>query len=53
MDKVPTFADLLSIAPIATMTCLVIAVGYWAGWRSRDDHIETLREWIKSLKNDK
>ena len=48
---IPTLAEFLEIAPIATTVVLIVAFGFYAGYKSRDDHVETLKSWIEYLKN--
>ena len=51
MPEIPAFTDLYKAAPIATITVLIVFVGWWARGRSSNKHIETLKEFIEHLKN--
>jgi len=44
MQDLPTFSELLQIAPYATLVLTVAAVGYAAAYWP-------LHQWIKSLRN--
>jgi len=50
-SPIPSFAELMEVAPTVTIVLMVVAVGYWAGFKSREDHIESLKSWIEYLKN--
>jgi hypothetical protein len=52
-SPIPTFAELMEVAPTVTIVILVVAIGYWAGFKSREDHIETLKQWVEYLNNKK
>jgi hypothetical protein len=49
MDDLPSISDFLVIAPLATLVVLVIGIGFYAGYKSQQGHIETLREFIDKL----
>ena len=51
MDNIPTTAEMLQIAPIATLVVMVVGLGYWVGYKSQKEYIETLKEWIGSINN--
>ncbi len=50
MLELPTIADLLVIAPISTLTILIVAAGWWVGSHSADKTIQALKEFIEYLK---
>ena len=49
MDGLPSVGELLVIAPIVTLTTLLIVIGFYGGRYASRDHIETLKAWIESL----
>ena len=49
MDFLPTLAEVFTIAPISTIVCLIVAGGYYAGFRSRQGHIESQQAFIDYL----
>jgi heme/copper-type cytochrome/quinol oxidase subunit 2 len=63
--KVPTLEEAYAIAPnvmqlteytrslLVTLVLIIIVFGFVAGYRSRNDHVETLKAWIDSLKGKK
>lgn len=44
---IPTLQELFQMAPIATIVLLIAGLGYWAGFRARQETIDVLREWLK------
>ena len=50
---VPTLEEAFAIAPLVTLTLVIIVLGFVAGYRSRNDHIETLKAWVESLRRKK
>jgi hypothetical protein len=51
--NVPTLEEAYAIAPLVTLVLIIIVLGFVAGYRSRNDHVETLKAWIDSLKGKK
>ena len=49
-DPLSTVLPLWKIAPMATIVVAVIGIGFYAGMKSRDETINTLKEWIESLR---
>lgn len=47
----PSFQELLEVAPIATIVVLIVGIGFWAGVKSQQPHIETLKEWLSDYRN--
>ncbi len=50
MLDLPTLSDLLVIAPISTLTLLVLYAGWYFGMHSSDKTIQALKEFIEYLK---
>ena len=50
-DLIPSFDQLLRAAPLTTLILSIAAIGYFAGWKSRDGHIGVLREWLDDFRN--
>ncbi len=50
-DLIPSFSELMRIAPVVTIIMTIAAIGYFAGWKSRDGHIGTLKEWLDDFRN--
>ncbi len=46
----PTFQELIVAAPIATIVMIVVGIAFWAGYRSREEHIKTLKEWLEDYR---
>ena len=46
---IPTFAEFLQIAPIATIVMLIAYAGYYLGKKSQEEHVQTLKDWIDDL----
>jgi len=45
----PSLQEAMVIAPLVTLTLVIVALGFIAGYRSRSEHIATLKEWISKL----
>jgi len=51
MENLPSFSEFLKAAPIATMTMVIVGVGWWARGISAQHHINSLKEFVEYLKN--
>jgi hypothetical protein len=40
----------MRVAPLTTIILGIAAVGFIAGWKSRQGHIETLKEWLNDFR---
>jgi len=49
MDEIPTISEFLQVAPIATLVVLIIGIGLWLGFKSRDGEVQSLKDWITEL----
>lgn len=47
---IPTFNELFRLAPIVVIVVGVISLGFVVGFRSREDHIKNLVEFLKDLR---
>jgi hypothetical protein len=51
--ELPTLEQAFVIAPLVTLTLSIVALGFVAGYYSRNEHVETLKSWIDSLRRKK
>lgn len=51
MDRIPTLGELMRIAPVVTITIVIMAIGWWARGKIVEEHITSLKEFIEFLKN--
>ena len=49
----PSWADIFKFAPIASIIIGIVAVGWWARGRDKDEHIKTLKDLIEYLKRER
>jgi hypothetical protein len=47
---IPTFSELFRLAPLVVIIVSIISLGFVVGYRSREDHIKNLREFIQHFK---
>jgi len=47
--ELPSLEEALVLAPLVTLTMAIVGVGFTVGYRSRSEHIATLKEWISKL----
>jgi len=47
----PTFDDLLTVAPIATITLLIAGIGFYAAMKSSQRTIDALKEILEHFKS--
>jgi hypothetical protein len=48
---IPTFSELFRLVPIVTIVVGVISLGFVVGFRSREDHIKNLLEFLRNRKD--
>ncbi len=48
---IPSFSELYRLAPIAVLIVSIIAIGFFAGFKSREDHIKNLLDFLKYFKD--
>lgn len=51
MDGLPSFSELLTAAPVATLTVLILYVGWFLRGKASKDHIADLKQFIDFLKS--
>ena len=51
--EIPSIDEFIRVAPIATVTVIILGIGYWAGKGKYDDTITVLKAWIESLLKEK
>jgi hypothetical protein len=44
--ELPSLQEALVLAPLVTLTLVIVGVGFIVGYRSRSEHIATLKEWL-------
>lgn len=47
--ELPSLQEALVLAPLVTLTLVIVGTGFIVGYRSRSDHIKSLKEWINKL----
>lgn len=47
--SIPTFDQLMRIAPAALLVLAIAGAGFATGWWSRGESVRTLREWLETL----
>jgi len=50
-DLLPSFDQIVRLAPVTTIILGIAVVGFYAGWKSREGHIEALKEWLSDFRN--
>ena len=45
-DQIPTFENLLRVAPASALVLLIVGIGFAVGWRSRGEAVQILKDWI-------
>ena len=46
VDQVPTFDQLLRVAPTTALVLLIVGLGFAVGWRARGEVVQTLKDWL-------
>jgi len=49
--ELPTFSDILRIAPVTVIVLSAVYFGYWLTSGIYNGHIKTLKEWIGHLRD--
>jgi hypothetical protein len=48
---IPTFSELFRLAPIAALVVGIISLGFVVGYRSREDHVKNLLDFLNFFKD--
>ena len=50
-ELIPSIDQIIRLAPLTLIIMTIAAIGYFAGWKSRDGHIAALKEWLNDFRN--
>lgn len=50
-ELIPSVDQLFRLAPLTTIILCIAAIGFVAGWRSRQGHIDSLKDWLNDFRN--
>lgn len=45
-DQVPTFDQLMRVAPTTALVLLIVGIGFFVGWKVRGEAVQILKDWL-------